>query len=460
LHTFRGREIELNSLKKRFDTDEFQMVVLYGRRRIGKTELMNEFMNRQNCKCVSFTSSEQSENELLSIMTETVLTELAPDMIGMVEFPSFEKLFEFIGNKARDERIVFFIDEYPYLAKQCPYIQSVLQKVIDNNWKKTKLFFCLCGSLIAFMKEEVLAETAPLHGRATLELRLQPFNYKDTAEFVQNYSFEEKAIVYGLTNGVAKYIEQFDDNKSLEQNIIDEYFSFGGFFTEEQIKTIVTSERQNPGLYNSIVSAIVTGHTRNSEIAGCVGMDDISYPLKMLQKAEIIEKRIANKPYYVLNDSMLVFWYKYVNRAISLINVGKGEKYYKNSVSDKIHDFMGSVFEKMCKDFLFMKAGENNYPIITEIDNFQKSIIDDNGNQKQIEIDIIGKNGKEILIIGECKFTNEKIDKETFDSFIEKTHYIKGKKTLLCLFSLSGYTDYVKKNANGVMLLTIEDLYL
>lgn len=189
-------------------------------------------------------------------------------------------------------------------------------------------------------------------------------------------------------------------------------------------------------------------------------MDDISYPLKMLQKAEIIEKRIANKPYYVLNDSMLVFWYKYVNRAISLINVGKGEKYYKNSVSDKIHDFMGSVFEKMCKDFLFMKAGENNYPIITEIDNFQKSIIDDNGNQKQIEIDIIGKNGKEILIIGECKFTNEKIDKETFDSFIEKTHYIKGKKTLLCLFSLSGYTDYVKKNANGVMLLTIEDLYL
>ena len=288
MREFRGREAELNSLKKKIDTDEFQMVVLYGRRRIGKTELMNEFMHRQNCKCVSFTASEQSENELLSIMTETVLTELAPDMIGMVEFHSFEKLFEFIGNKAMYERIVFFIDEYPYLAKQCTYIQSVLQKVIDNLWKKSKMFLCLCGSLIAFMKDEILAEAAPLHGRTTLELRLQPFNYKDTAEFVQKYSFEEKAIVYGLTNGVAKYIEQFNDSKSLEQNIIDEYFAFGGYFTEEQVKTIVTSEKQNPALYNSIVSAIATGHTRNSEIAGYVGMDDISYPLKVLQKSEII----------------------------------------------------------------------------------------------------------------------------------------------------------------------------
>lgn len=456
---FRGRLSELNILQKKFDSDEFQMIVLYGRRRIGKTELMNEFMRRQTCKSISFTAVEQSEKELLSIMTETVLSELAPDMIGMVEFPSFEKLFEFIGNKAKNERVIFFIDEYPYLAKQCPYIQSVLQKVIDMLWKETKLFFVLCGSLVAFMKDEVLAEAAPLHGRASVELKLQPFNYRDTAEFVQKYSDKEKAIVYGLTNGVAKYIEQFNDEKTLEQNIIDEYFSFGGYFTEEQVKTVITSEKQNPALYSSIVSAIATGHTRNSEIANCVVMDDITYPLKMLQKAEIIEKRVAKKPYYILNDSMLVFWFKYVNRAISLINVGKGEKYYRDSVANKLHDYMGSVFEKICKEYLLMKAGEEVYPLITEIDNFQKSILDDEGKQKQIEVDILGKDGKDVLIIGECKFKNEKVDKETFESFLEKAHYIKSKEPLLCMFSLSGYTDYVKDNANGVLLLTIEDLY-
>lgn len=456
---FRGRESELNVLQRKYDSDDFQMVVLYGRRRIGKTELMNEFMRRQSCKCIAFTASEQSEKELLSIMTETVLNEIAPDMIGMIEFPGFDKLFEFIGNKAKNEKIVFFIDEYPYLAKQCPFIQSVLQKIIDTVWKNTRLFFVLCGSLVAFMKDEVLAEAAPLHGRASLELKLQPFNYKDTSKFVQRYSLEDKAIVYGLTNGVAKYIEQFDDTKSLEQNIIDEYFSFGGYFTEEQVKTVVTSEKQSPALYNSIVSAIATGHTRNSEIASCIGMDDITYPLKMLLKAEIIEKRIAKTPYYVLNDSMLVFWFKYVNRAVSLINVGKGEKYYINSVSNKLHDFMGIVFEKMCKEYLLMKAGEGIYPLITEIDNYQQTVLDDENKHRQIELDLIGKNGKDILVIGECKFKNEKVDKDVFESFLEKSHYIKSKKPLLCMFSLSGYTDYVKNHAGDVLLLTLEDLY-
>jgi len=460
MRTFRGRVSELNSLQKKFDTDGFQMIVLYGRRRIGKTELMNEFMRRQSCKCISFTAVEQSEKELLSIMTETILNALAPDMIGMVEFQSFEKLFEYIANKSFKERIVFFIDEYPYLAKQCPYIQTVLQKMIDKKWNNTKLFFVICGSIIAFMKDEVLAETAPLHGRATAELKLHPFNYRETAEFVQGYSLEEKAIVYGLTDGVAKYLEQFDDKKTLERNIIDEYFSFGGYFTEEQVKTVVTSEKQSPSLYNSIVSAIATGHTRNSEIAGYVGMDDITYPLKMLQKAEIIERRVAKAPYYVINDTMLAFWFKYVNRAISLINVGKGERYYLDFVSNQIHDFMGNVFEKMCKEFLLLKSGDDIYPMITEVGNYQKTILDDERKRKQIEIDILGKAGKDVLIIGECKFRNEKVDKGDLVNFVEKARYIKSEKTLLCMFSLSGYTEYVRENSEGILLLTIDDLYL
>ena len=456
---FKGRATELRVLGNKINNDDFQMVILYGRRRIGKTELMNEFMRRQNCKSVSFTASEQSEKELLSIMSDTVLNVLAPEMIGLIDFVSFEKLFEFIGNKAKDERIIFFIDEYPYLAKQCPQIQSVLQKVIDTQWKNTKLYFVLCGSLVAFMKDEVLSESAPLHGRANLELKLQPFNYIDTASFVDKYSYEEKAIVYGITNGVAKYVEQFDDNKSLEQNIIENFFEFGGYFTEEQVKTVITSDRKSPAIFNSIVSAIATGHTKNSEIAGYAGVDDITYPLKMLRKAEIIEKRMAKTPYYVLGDSMLVFWFKYVNRAVSLINAGRGETYYKANVAAKLHDFMGDVFEKMCKEYLFMKAGEAEYPLITEIENYQKSVIDDDSKLKQIEIDILGKNGKDIRIIGECKFKREKVDKEVFESFLEKTRYIGAKNPLICMFSLAGYTDYVKANAGNVLLITLDSMY-
>ena len=163
--------------------------------------------------------------------------------------------------------------------------------VIDTNWKKGNLFFILCGSLVSFMKDEGLSLSAPLHGRCDLELKLNPFNYLETAEFLEGYTFEEKAICYGLSNGVAKYIEQFNPKKTLKENIIEEFYSIGGYFSEEQIKTSVSSERQNPALYNSIVSAVATGHTKNSEIATCVGVDDLTYPLKVLVNAEIFEKR-------------------------------------------------------------------------------------------------------------------------------------------------------------------------
>lgn len=457
--SFRGRSAELNMLQKKYDSPGFQMVILYGRRRVGKTELMNEFMRKQPCKCISFTSIEQNEKELLSMMTETVVNELEPDMSDTFSFADFEKLFTFIGRYATRERIIFFIDEYPYLAKQCPHIQSLLQKVIDTCWKNSNLFFVICGSLVTFMKDEVLAESAPLHGRCNLELKLKPFNYLETAAFLENYSMEEQAIIYGLTNGVAKYIEQFDVRKTLEENIIEEFFDAGGYFSEEQIKTVISNDRQNPVLYNSIVSAIATGHTKNSEIASCVGMDDISYPLKILIHAEIIEKRYAPKPYYVLDDSMLTFWFRYVSRATSLINAGNGRSYFMGKVVDKLHDFMGNVFEKMCKEYLFLHAGNGKIPLITDIQNYRKTIVDHNGKRKSIEIDLLGMDGKDILLIGECKFRHEKVDKSVFEAFLEKAYSLNTRKALICMFSLSGYTEYVMEHSSSVLLITIEDMY-
>lgn len=239
MDVFRGRKAELRILNQKFQQKGFVMTVLYGRRRVGKTTLVNQFIQGHDCKHISFTAVEREEKELLSMMTEAVLLSLSPDMADSIQFNSFERLFEFIGTRAREERIIFFIDEYPYLAKQCPYIQSVLQKVIDTSWKAGNLFLILCGSLVSFMKEEVLAESAPLHGRSNLELKLRPFNYLETADFLNGFSYEDKAICYGLTNGVAKYIEQFDPCSSMDENIISQFYSIGGYFTEEQVKTVV-----------------------------------------------------------------------------------------------------------------------------------------------------------------------------------------------------------------------------
>lgn len=456
---FRGRTTELKILDRKYKQKGFVMTVLYGRRRVGKTRLVNEFIQEQNCRCISFTAVEREESELLSMMTEAVLLSLEPDLATDISFNSFEKLFDYIGKQAEKERLIFFIDEYPYLAKQCPYIQSVLQKVIDTKWQTGNLFFILCGSLVSFMKEEVLAESAPLHGRCSLELKLRPFNYLETAEFLDGFSNEEKAICYGLSNGVAKYIEQFDPDHSLQKNIIDQFYSVGGYFTEEQVKTVVTSEKQNPALYNSIVSAVATGHTKNGEIATYIGADEVTYPLKVLVGAEVLEKRLSKKPYYVLNDSMLEFWFKYVNRATSLINAGRGEVYYYANVKDHLHEFMGKVFEKMSKEYLMMNAGLNGFPVLTEITDYQTSVIDENKKPRQIEIDLLGRNGKSILLVGECKFRNAPFGKEEFENFLDKIRYIPATNPEIYIFSLGGFTDHVKNNAGKCRLIDIDEMY-
>ena len=456
---FRGRDKELNALEQKFTRNGFSMTVIFGRRRIGKTMLVNKFIQGKTCKCISFTSVEREERELLSMMTESVLDALAPDIKGDINFAGFENLFDFIGRKAEEERIIFFIDEYPYLAKQCPYIQSVLQKTIDTNWQNGNLFLILCGSLVSFMKKEVLAESAPLYGRSNLVLKLRPFDYRETAEFLNGFSNEDKAICYGLTNGVAKYIEQFDTRCSLEENIINQFFSVGGYFTEEQIKTTISNEKQSPALYNSILSAVATGHTKNSEIASFIGSEDISYPLKVLVEAELLEKRVSKKPYYILNDSMLEFWFRYVNKATSLINAGRGEVYYLSNVREHLHEFMGKVFEKMAREYLIMNSGTEGFPLLTDISEFQTTVIDEDKKTRQIEIDLLGRNNKEILLIGECKFRNSPFGMEELEKLLDKARFIPASNPEIYVFSLSGFTDEVIRNHKNCRLLKLDDMY-
>ena len=443
---FKGRIRELDVLQSKYDKNNFCMSIVYGRRRIGKTTLINEFINRQDCIKISFTAVEQNERNLLSMMKEVVLNALSPDMLGVIDFNDFDKLFEYIGKYAAKNRVILFIDEYPYLVKQCPYIQSLLQKHIDTSWSKTNMFLVLCGSLVAFMKDEVLAESAPLYGRSDLEMKLRPFNYYETALFVENYSNEEKAIVYGLTGGVAKYIRQFDDRIPLDENIIEQFFSMEGYFTEEQVKTVITGEKQNPVLYNSIISAIADGHTKNNEIAISSGVKEVTYPLKVLVNSEIIEKRMSKKPYYIINDSMLSFYFTYVSRAISL-------------VKSKLHSFMGKVFEKMAKDYLLKNAGTKYIPLIDSVVDLQKSVLDSNNKSCQVEIDLCGKMDKKVVLVGECKFTNKKFDNTDLEAFMKKLDLLKMNNVKVFLFSLSGYTDSVYNNTSNITLITLDDMY-
>ncbi len=179
----------------------------------------------------------------------------------------------------------------------------------------------------------------------------------------------------------------------------------------------------------------------------------------MLVYAEVLEKRISKKPYYVLDDSMLEFWFRYVSRATSLINAGNGAMYYNSNVKDHIHDFMGKVFEKMAKEYLIKHAGVDGLPVLTEITDYQDTVLDEEKKPKQIEIDLLGKNDKNILLVGECKFKNSTFDKSDLEKFMDKIKYLAVTDPIICIFSLSGFSDHVKNNAGNCRLIGIEDMY-
>ena len=456
---FIGRKEELASLQELYNKKSFQMAVLFGRRRVGKTTLINRFIEINKCKSVSFVSTEMPESELLERIGNDVLDSLAPNLSGKLKFDSFDSIFDFIAEESEKEQIVFVIDEYPYLAKSCPYMNSLLQKYIDNKWKKSNLFFILLGSLISFMREDVLGSSAPLHGRANLEFKINPFNYKDTALFVPNFNAEEKAIVYGLTGGVAKYLEQFDSTLSLDENIEKLFFSRNAFFSEEQIKTVITAEKSNPVAYNSIIDAIANRKTKYNEIQAATGMSDISFCLKNLMSAEIVERRESPKPYYIISDSMINFYFKYVAPGASLINSGKGKVYYEQKVKDNLHQFMGSVFERMSKDYILSNVGTDKIPcFLTDIVEYQNSV--KVGKEIiSVEIDLLGLDGKNYVLAGECKFKSEKFDKEELDNFLNKLKFLPGSNLKVMLFSLSGFTDYVIENSKNLTLVSLEEMY-
>ena len=457
--SFVGREEEFSVFQKLYDKNTFQMAVIFGRRRIGKTTFVNKFIEKNKCKSVSFISTEMTESELLFRMGKDVLENLAPSLSDKIKFESFDSIFDFLGETAKKEKIIFVIDEYPYLAKACPYMNSLLQKYIDHNWKKTNLLFILLGSFISFMRDDVLGSNAPLHGRANLEIKMNPFGYKETSLFVPSYNAESKAIVYGVTGGVAKYLEQFDKKLSLDENIENLFFSRNAFFSDEQIKTIATGEKSNPAVYNSMISAIANGKTKYNEIQTATGMSDISFCLKNLMASEIVERRESSKPYYIIADTMLDFYFRYVMPGASLINSGKGKTYYTKKVKPNLHEFMGKVFEKMAKEYILNNVGTKKIPVfVTDVVEYQNSI-KIRKEQKSIEIDLLGLDGKKIVLAGECKFKSEKFGKEDYESFMEKINYLPASDLKIMFFSLSGFTDYVEKNARGCTLVSIEQMF-
>ncbi len=469
---FIGREKEIKYLNEFYNKPSIGMTVIYGRRRIGKSTLISEFIKDK--KSIFYTATKVGKERNLELFAKQILDELAPDLSN-ITFNSLETVFDFIGNSIKDEKLILVIDELPYWADKDEALLSILQKYIDTVWKEKNLKIILCGSSLSFMENKVLSEKSPLFGRRDSQIKLEAFDYLDSAKFVPNYSAEEKAICYGITGGVAKYLSLIDSSKDIHENIISLFFKTNGYLYDET-HNLLTQEFSDITIVNNIIEQIASGENALSIISEKVheSQQTVSYFLDKLisvgligKKKCITEEKNKKKTQYVLKDSMFKFWYEFIPKATSVIEMGQGELYYHKAVEPYLHSYMGPIFENMCQYYTLKQGIEGKYGcFITSVGTWwgQEKIKDQYGNIKiqATDIGVVGISDiDKKAVVGECKFKNEKIDKNIYETLIQRSNLItKYKVSKYILFSLSGYTDWFNNlKEKDVILLTLDTMY-
>ena len=470
---FVGREKELESLKEFYDKDGIGMTVIYGRRRIGKSTLINEFVNGK--RTVFYTATKVGKTRNLELFSKQVLDLLMPGLDN-ISFQTIEAVFDFIDKNIGEDKLVLVIDEFPYWAEKDEALLSVLQKYIDTVWRDKNLKLILCGSALSFMENKVLSEKSPLFGRRDSQIKLEAFNYLDSAKFVPNYSNEDKAICYGITGGVAKYLSMIDPTKSIDENIVKLFFRTDGYLYDET-RNLLTQEFSDISLVNNIIEQIASGENTLNIIASKIGEKDqtVLYSLEKLMNVGLIEKKKCiteeknkKKTQYVLKDYMFKFWYEFIPKATSVIEMGQGDIYYKKVVKPLLHSFMGPVFEEMCRYYTLMNGILGKYGcFVTSVGSWWgvEKITDSEGIARiqSADIDVVALSDiDKRAIIGECKFKNEKIDKGVYETLIRRGNLIpkKYKVSKYMFFSLSGFTDWFETILDeDILLLTLDSIY-
>ena len=463
---FIGRKNEFSVLEDTYKMPGFQMTVIYGRRRIGKSRLITEFIKGK--KASYYVASKTSIEDNVKKWSSQVISDLAPNMEGL-SVDNLEAFFNFVGNLADKEKIIIVLDEIPYIAEADESFLSRFQVAVDTIFASKNIYLIICGSAVSFMEKEILNEKSPLFGRRTNQIFLKPFNYMESAEFVPKYNAEEKAIVYGVTGGVAKYLKLFDDKLSLDENLIRNFFTTSGYLYEEPMN-LLTQEFRSVNTYNTVIEVCAGGANKVTEIAdkAHITTATLSYVLKSLGAVGIISKITpvtgkdnSRQSVYEVTDSMYRFWYSFVPGAIAAIEMNRGEVYYKKYVKDKIHSFMGKVFEDMCRYYTLSQGldGKLNC-LVANVGGWWGPGHD----HMPTDIDVVGiDDANKKAVLGECKFKNEVIDKEVYEALMDRRGLIDKsyEEVEFLLFSLTGFSKWVKENVqpDKVRLVTLKELY-
>ncbi|MBL1071686.1 ATP-binding protein [Lactobacillus kitasatonis] len=464
---FVGRHQELEQLNQAYQENNFQFTVIYGRRRIGKTSLINEFLKDK--KAIYYVALEENAEDNLKRFSDAISILKNTDQGGKEKFANFEECFKEITRLAQEQRVILVIDEFPYLAKAYPTISSMLQSYIDHEFKETNLFLILCGSSMSFMERQVLGYQSPLYGRRTLALKLEPFKLSEAHEMLPKLSKEDAFIINTVCGGVPQYLSYMSDSMSVADNIKKNFLSKSGRLFDEP-NNLLQQELRDPTNYNSIINAIASGASKHSKIAQSAHLQTgpLTTYLNNLIDLGIVEKKLpvteqkkskSKNIVYRICDGMFRFWYTFVGKQTDLIERGLTDLAWVK-VQKGLSDFMGPEFEKYSQDFMWSQ--DMNEKIVPNpfihLGNWWGT---DKRTHQQVELDIVGFSDDERDgYFGECKWKNEPISRSVLEKLITNSEIFKYPIKHYYLFSKSGFTDSCQELAEKIncQLFTFEKM--
>jgi AAA+ ATPase superfamily predicted ATPase len=465
---FVGRENELNSLETLFAKETFQCVIIYGRRRMGKTTLIKQFV--ANREAIFWTAQEANDHHNLRSFSEQVYQFFnIPKTTG--SFADWNDAFAFIAEKARERRFILALDEFPYAAQANHELRSIMQNSIDHRLKDTGLFLILCGSHIGFMESAVLGYKSPLFGRRTAQMKIEGFDYLDASRMLRGFSHGDIVKTYACVGGTPHYIAQIDPSVSFEQNITNLYFNSTGYLYDEPLM-LLRQELREPAVYNSIITAIAGGASRLNDIANKAGEDvsKTSKYLHTLTEIRLLRKNVpfgenpakSRKSIYQIADNCFAFWYRYVFLMRDAIEKGAGAAIARQLVFPGLSAFIGKpCFEDICLQYIVRLNQQAKLSFLAA--QFGKWWGADPVKHQQTDIDVVAHSadGGEVLL-GECKWRNETSGSAEIESLLDKARLLPGYRAYhYCFFSKAPFSAEAARLAEReqVRCVSLADLF-
>ncbi|MEW6528609.1 MAG: ATP-binding protein [Candidatus Micrarchaeota archaeon] len=465
LHNLIDRESEWRFLEDTFKGKKGRFIVIYGRRRVGKSYLTSQFIDEK--KGIYYLCSKGNEKEQLELLSNKFAGYFNDLSLTSRPFSKWHDFFTYITEKAKEKTIVLEFDEFPFLIAANPAITSIFQKYWDESLSKLDVYLILCGSSVSMMETEVLGYRSPLYGRRTGQWKLQPLRFKNVLDFFGENALLERIIeIYAITGGVPYYLVSLDLKKPAIENTMAFIAKKGSPLLEEG-EALIREEFPEAMTYFSIMHGIAKGKTKQSDIANHVGIPATALTryLKNLQRLGFIvrvnpvtEKERSKKSLYFISDNFMDFWFKFIYPNKSYIeeeDYGAVEKILRS----EFDSYMGFVFEQICIQVLeeLRKKGKINFDKIGSWWGAHRR----EGERKTDEIDIISLNEKtDSILFGECKWKNNVSPDAVLDDLKEKATSVEWRNSrreeYFAIFAKSFKNKHIRQE--NVFLFDLNDL--